>query len=249
MINALIVEDEEASKEYLEKLLENSKIEIKLIGGVSSIESTIKWLNHHQKPDIIFMDIHLTDGNSLDIFERINIKVPVIFVTAYDQYAVRAFKTSGIDYLIKPISPHDLKLSLNKFLKNKLTYYHDYSYELNELIYKSKEYKERFLVTEGNQFIPIKTIDIAYFFIMHKVVLVRMFNGKSYMINFSLGQIEELVSPHIFIRVNRSILANINSIGSLIKKDSDYYISLIPFHEKGLKVSRLRYSEIKDFLS
>jgi len=249
MIKALILEDEVASKNYLIKLLNKSSVEVQVLDTLSSIESALKWFQNNVIPDIIFMDIHLSDGNSFKIFETINLKTPVVFVTAYDKYAIQAFKTTGIDYLLKPISFSDLENSFKKYFENRLIFSGDYGYNLSNLVHKPKEFKERFLVKKGNQYISIKTNEIAYFFRMDKYIFTKLFDGCSYIIKLSLNQVEEVLSPSMFIRLNRTVIANINSIESLRVENKLYKVTLTPIYKDEIRVSKERYRDVKKFLS
>ncbi len=250
MTKVLIIEDEEASSDYLVKLLSESSLIVKVLSIITSVEDSINWFSENDHPDIIFMDVQLSDGQSFEIFNNIKVLSPVIFVTAHDEYAIHAFKTTGIDYLLKPISKLDLNNSLNKYFENKLLIYNSIDKNdasLNNLTL-NKEFKERFLVKEGNQFIPIKIEDVAYFY-WSDYAFLRKFDGKSYLINHSLNQLEELIPPHLFIRINRQMIANINAIESFVKREKFYDIKLIPKFPEMVTISKESYLNLKKILS
>ena len=250
MTQILIGEDEIASSDHLVTLLEESKMPFEILNIISSVEGALKWLKDNTPPDLIFMDIHLSDGKSFEIFKSFSISSPVIFVTAYDDYAIQAFKTTGIDYLLKPIDTLDLKVALSKYLDNKLLLYGNLDQSLKYMVHKSTvpEQKERFLVKEGSEYIPIKTVDVAYFY-RSTVVFIKMFNGKSYLINYSLSQLEHLLPQHLFIRLNRQIIANVNAIESFAKRDSSYFVKLRPVCPEDMSISQESYANLKRVLS
>lgn len=246
MTRIIIIEDENASVNHLIDLLSKSNLEVKIEAVISSVADSIKWLKNNFPPDLIFMDIHLSDGKSLEIFKKHKVLSPVIFTTAYDEYAIQAFKTSGIDYLLKPIDYECLKKALITFSEKKLLLTNNQILTAN---FKKNPYKERFLVKEGKEFIPIKTEEIAYFY-RTEVVFLKLFNGKSYMTNYSLNHLEEILEPHLFLRVNRQIIANINTIKSFFKgNSSNYFLNVSPIHSEKIQISQERYYTLKNLLS
>ena len=246
MIQVLIIEDEKRSSDYLVSLLGKSNLNIKVLSIITSVFDSITWLTENDSPDLIFMDVQLSDGKSFEIFNNIKVKSPVVFVTAYDDYAIKAFKTTGIDYLLKPIKLIDLNRALAKFYENRLFIYQNmYNFpEQNSHI----EYKDRFLVKEGNQYIPVKLDDIAYFY-WSRYAFIKKFDGKSYLLNQSLSQLEEMIAPYLFIRINRQIITNVNAIESLTKKESSYVVNLIPKFSESVTISKESYTNLKKRLS
>ncbi len=247
MIKTIIIEDETLSVTHLIDLLEKSNLEIKIEAIISSVADSIKWLKNNFPPDLIFMDIHLSDGKSLEIFKEYKILSPVIFTTAYDEYAIQVFKTSGIEYLLKPIDYECLKEALITFSENKLIINNNHILTANS--FKQIEYKKRFLVKEGKEFIPVKTEEVAYFY-RTEIVFIKLFNGKSYMTNYSLNHLEKILEPHSFFRVNRQIIANVNTIKSFFKGSSgNFFLNVSPIHSEKIQISQERYYILKNLLS
>ncbi len=246
MIKTLIIEDENRSKEHLVELLKISNLEIKIEAIISSVKDSVIWLKNNLPPDLIFMDIHLSDGKSLDILKKFKIKSPIIYTTAYDEYAIKLFNTNSIDYLLKPIDLEDLKGALLLFYQNRLS---NLIPENSPSETFKTSYKKRFLVKNGKEYIPIKTEDIAYFY-RSEIVFIRLFNGKSFMTNYSLNQLEEILEPYYFIRINRKIISNINAIQGISKNNSNRYsIKLSPMHTESIYLSQERYYWLKNILS
>ncbi len=250
MLRIVIIEDEKLSVDNLKALLKKTALPFTIVAEIDSVFESVSWLKNNFLPDLIFMDIHLSDGKSLEIFKEYNITTPVIFTTAYDYYAIQVFKTSGIDYLLKPIVYEHLKDTLKSFMDKKPIYVNNQGI-INDSIFnfKKHDYKKRFLVKEGKGYIPIITDNIAYF---HRtgIVFVKLFDNVSYSLNYSLNQLEEILDPNIFIRVNRKVIANINSIQQLTKNYNDNYIAkLNPSHNEEIQISQESYTRLREFLS
>lgn len=245
MTNLLIIEDEEDASNHLISLLEDYQ-EINVLKILSSVESTIEWFNNNNHPDLILMDVQLNDGVSFEIFDEIKINCPVVFITAYDEYAIKAIKLSSIDYLLKPITKFDVSKTLIKYYTKELNAYKRVNN--NKSFDIKNAYKERFLVKEGNQHLPVKIEDIAYVY-WSDYAFIRTVDGKSFLVNYSINQIEEMLRPDLFIRINRQVLANINSIKSLSKDKSTYLIELLPKVSSKIKLSKDSYMNLKRLLS
>lgn len=210
-MNYLIIEDEKVAAVRLEEMLQELDPDCTILAKIGSVKESIKWLMLN-KADLIFLDIQLSDGLSFNIFEKISISTPVIFTTAYDQYAIKAFELNSISYLLKPIKKQELKKSLEKFEKIKTSFKIDFKSLLSTYQNDKLEYKKRFLVTIGNTLKKLEIEDIAYFYAMDKSVFSKIFNGKTLPIEYSLDALEELLDPKIFFRINRKYLVNINAI-------------------------------------
>ncbi len=251
MTTVLIIEDEKASSDHLIQLLKESKWTVSILEVLISVDESLEWLRNNEAPDLIFMDIQLSDGKSFEIFNSFKIQSPVVFVTAYDEYAIPAFKTTGIDYLLKPINNLDLDHAITKYFENKILMYNQIGQNMNALVGTTLDtgYKERFLVSEGSHLIPVNTKDIAYFY-RSEIVFLRLFDGRSYAVNQSLNNLEELLPPDIFLRINRAIVANINSIKQLVRvKPGIYAVSLQPnFHEE-IILSQEKSKVLRGYLS
>lgn len=212
----LVFEDEELVAKMLISLIKQCRPDYNLIEVIPSVETGIKWLKKNPKPDIIFMDIQLSDGSCFEIFSKIHIDTPIIFTTAYDQYAIQAFKVNSIDYLVKPIDLDELKSAIDKFEKLQPE-----SPTKNQQLYEKvmqqilKSYKQRFLVKIGEQFKYIDIEDIAYFIFDDRLVYACSKANKKIIIDYSLDQVEKLIDPDIFFRINRQFIISINCIDKI----------------------------------
>jgi DNA-binding LytR/AlgR family response regulator len=209
-MNILLVEDELPAARQLAKLLQQTRPEFRLLATLDSVESAVNWLKNSPSPELIFMDIQIADGLSFDIFRQTNIKCPVIFTTAFDHYAVQAFKVNAIDYLLKPVDPVDLQRAIEKFESQKNAPVFDYD-TLTRLI-QSENYKDRFLVKNGQHFAFVKTTDIAFFRSSDGLTQAFCVNGKKHFIDHSLEELERLLNPKEFFRINRGITLGVSSI-------------------------------------
>jgi DNA-binding LytR/AlgR family response regulator len=254
-MKVLIIEDELPAARRFRSLIEEIDPQIEILDVIDSVESAVKWLNHHQTPDIIFMDIQLADGLSFDIFEQVKIQSPVIFTTAYDEYALRAFKVNSIAYLLKPIDKDDLAESILKFkdLKNQFSQDNIHAINLENLLQSfklnQKEYKNRFLVKLGDRLIPIADDEIAYFQADEKIVLLITTENKKYAIDFSLDWLEGQLNPAKFFRINRKFIANFRAIQSIHTYfNGKLKIYLSPEIKEEVTVSREKSNEFKKWL-
>jgi len=249
MINVLIIEDEFLSAERLRKLVLDLDKSIQIIGVIESVEEAVKWFRNNNSPDLVFLDIHLADGSSFEIFDKVEINAPVIFTTAYDKYAIKAFKVDSIDYLLKPIDKVELQQAVEKYKKrqndNELS-----SKNVKELLNKiSPSYKDRFIVKSLNSIISLKTYDIAYFYSEDKLSFIKTKQGKKHVIDYSLDQLTELISPKQYFRVNRKIIINIDAIEKMEGYvNSRLLIKTIPTHTEIVIVSREKVAAFKKWL-
>ncbi|MCK4663184.1 MAG: response regulator transcription factor [Bacteroidales bacterium] len=250
-MNVLIVEDEKIAANNLEKMLLRIDKNIHIQDKIDSIENAVKWLNSNTA-DLIFLDIHLADGLCFKIFEQINIKTPVIFTTAYDQYAIKAFKVNSIDYLLKPIEINELKQSLNKFkelneIKNANLI--DYN-SLIQILNKKVEYQDRFIVRFGQKIKSIKTKDISYFYVSNENTFLCTFNNKTYSIDYSLDKLENIINPKEFFRINRQFIVSYTSIENMYSlSKSRIKIELKPKADSETIVSFSRLSDFRKWLN
>lgn len=207
----LIVEDERPAAERLQLLLHNYDPAIEITGQLESIEETVRFLETNPHPDLILLDIHLSDGHSFEIFKQISYTRPIIFVTAYDSYAMEAFRLLSIDYIMKPVTSKMLYGALNKFR----TLSKAFSPILPPEIPKSStppKYKDRFLGKVGQRLFFIRVEDIAYFEADNKIVHLVDVNGNRYVVDFKMDQLTELLDPACFFRLNRSFIVHIKAI-------------------------------------
>jgi DNA-binding LytR/AlgR family response regulator len=209
-MNVIIVEDESLAAERLVLLLAQYDPSIKVIACLESIEETVHWLNTQPHPDLLFMDIELSDGKSFEIFRRIKIDKPVIFTTAYDHYAINAFQHFSIDYILKPLTAEALAASIRKFngMSQALNVSKpDYSGWIDQLKEKSAtRYKDRFLARVGQRTFIIQIDEISYFYADNKTVYLVDKTGNKFIINYSIEKLESMLDPYYFFRVNRQII-------------------------------------------
>lgn len=211
MIKIAIIEDEAIAVRNLLRLLSGIPFEFRVVAKIESVTDAIAILPELEI-DLIFMDIHLTDGNAFQIFQSIKITSPIIFTTAFDQYTLKAFKQNSVDYLLKPIDKTELKQAVQKFnnlfLSQQKTPDTDYQ-SLVKLLTTNNHYKKRFLVQIGKKMRPLEIKEIAYFFVKDKTTYLRTLENKTYLIDYSLSELEKQLDPDIFYRINRQyIIAN-----------------------------------------
>jgi len=249
-MKVVIVEDEPLAAEKLERYLQKYSGNIEVLDTFTSLEGAIPWIERHQETvDLFFMDVQLTDGLSFEIFSKIPIKKPVIFTTAFDEFAIDAFKVNSIDYLLKPITFTDLSRALKKLKSMKEQF--SQGRELAPLVQQlgKKSYKDRFLVRIGNHIHSIPGTSISYFFAEGRDVYLRSTNGKKYLIEYTLESLEELLDPKQFLRVNRSYIVHINSVKDVIVyANRRLKLTLDPKTENELIVSREKVAKFKQWL-
>ena len=205
-----IIEDEEAAARRLQKLIRECEPAAEIAGTADGIESAVHWLQTHPRPDLIFMDIHLSDGSAFEIFARVQVDSPVIFFTAYDQYAIQAFKHNTVDYLLKPVKIDELKPALEKYRRMNAAAPPDYR-ELAELLHPNKAAR-RFLIRTGHNMKVIDAADAAYFFSRDKITFLVAKAGKRYPVDFPLDKLEEMLDPAQFFRINRQFIISVAAI-------------------------------------
>jgi|APTNR8051073442_1049403.scaffolds.fasta_scaffold31623_1 two-component system LytT family response regulator len=219
-MNIVVVEDEPLNVKSLRKLIKQIKPDAEVINELDTVAASVDWFKTHPQPDLLFMDIQLADGISFDIFKEVEITAPIIFTTAYDKYAIHAFKVNSIDYLLKPI---ELEALQNAF--EKLQRLHASTNILNEQLHRflqsirnpEKQYNERFLVHDKGGMAPIPAHDVAYFVKESIIYLVTNSNQKLVTDYHTLDELEEIVNPTQFIRANRQILLHKNQVASYKK--------------------------------
>jgi len=255
-LKVLIIEDEPFAQQELKRLLNNIQRDIEIIACIDSVEDSIEWFSQNPNPDLVFMDIQLSDGLSFEIFKSAKINAPVIFTTAFDEYAIRAFKVNSIDYLLKPIEPEGLLAALDKFDQMK-SQFAGHKPELNSLqlenvlsaLRPKTDYKSRFITKVGDQIKYIKTEDIAYFFADDNIVFLVTENQGKYIVDYALNQLEVYLDPKHFFRLNRTYYVNIKSIAKVHKFfNSRLKIELKPASDDDILVSRVKVSEFLNWL-
>lgn len=251
-MNVLIIEDEAPAARRLQNLVLEIDPAIKVVGSTDSIASSVKWLETNAVPDLIFMDIQLGDGLSFEIFERVAIKAPIIFTTAYDEYALKAFKVNSIDYILKPVDKPELQSALLKFktlirTENVSKSIMDNIGQVVEML--SKKYKERFVVKVGEHLRTIEVKDIAYFVSQDKVTFCVTSDNRNHIIDFTLEHLQEMIDPQVFFRINRKYLVGAKSIIDIISySNSRLRLVLRGSQDNDVIVARERVGEFKTWL-
>lgn len=213
-MNVLIIEDESLAADKLEHMLKELDQDINILAKLGSIKESAKWLFQHTA-DLIFLDIQLSDGISFSIFEQITINTPVIFTTAFDQYAIKAFQINSISYLLKPIRKSDLAESLKKYKTLKSAFSIDFEMLLANIQGREPDYKKRFLLQIGEKIKKIEVSEIAYFYVLDKGVYLRTDQGNSYSVEYTLEKLETILNPSFFFRINRKYMINMDSISNM----------------------------------
>jgi DNA-binding LytR/AlgR family response regulator len=250
LIKTVIIEDEKYAAIYLQNLLEEVAPDVSVIGRLESVAEAVKKLPALD-PDLVLADIQLDDDLSFSIFEKTNWKKPVIFVTAYDSYAIRAFKVNGIDYLLKPCDEEELRMALDKFRNSGNLFNVNLQETIKLLSNRSlQEYKERFAVTIGSRILSIPVSDVAYFYFANRVTYLVKTDGQKYPYTESLDSIYHSLNPSLFFRVNRSFIIQHKAIDKIESHAGrSISLSLKPIPPEGMiTVSKDRITEFKYWL-
>lgn len=252
-MNVLIVEDEPEAAARLSKLLKELRQDVHIVASIDSVRSTVKWINENPSPDLVFMDIQLADGLSFEIFEKADIKVPVIFTTAYNEYALKAFKVNSIDYILKPLDKDEVAAAFRKYenLTGQQTHLRDKMIESIGAAMQmlTKRYKERFVTKVGEHLRSIEITDILYFYSLEKTTFAVTTDARKHVLDFTLDQLEALVDPTRFFRINRKYIVSVTSIKDMIShSNSRLKLLLKSSDDDDVIVARERVQEFKDWL-
>lgn len=252
MQNVLIIEDEELAANRLKGIIESEYTNFNVLDICDSVESSVSFLEKNTAPDLIFMDIQLADGLSFSIFDEVEVTSPIIFITAYEEYAIRAFKVNSVDYLLKPINLDDFKFAIEKFqnINSKPQPTIDKSVvDSIKMALSSSEYKQRFMVKVGQHLKSVPTKSILYFYSMQKGTFFYTNESKNYTIDFTLDTIKGMVSPTDYFRVNRSHFVSHAAIKDIvIYSNSRLKLTLEGWEGKDVIVSREKVNEFKYWL-
>jgi DNA-binding LytR/AlgR family response regulator len=248
----LIIEDEEPAYKRLQKMLKELEPDHTLLDQIVSVSSAVKWFKQNEAPDLIISDIQLSDGVSFEIFKQVDIKCPVIFTTAYDQYAIEAFKVNSIDYLLKPVKKDELEKAVAKFkalTPATATPAIDINKLLQSLQPTGTDYKKRFVVRYGEH---IKTIDIeevVYFYTEDKATFLCTKDARRFVVDFNLDTLDSILDPKVFFRINRQYIISIHSIAEMFAySKSRVLIKLNPASKHETIVSTERSADFKLWL-
>ncbi|HBC79403.1 MAG TPA: DNA-binding response regulator [Bacteroidales bacterium] len=247
----LIIEDERRTADLIARFIKQYNNSFSVIGVIDSVEKGVNWFIHKtEMPDLILADIQLTDGSSFDLFDQVNLELPVIFITAYNEFALNAFRLNSIDYLLKPFNFSDLKKAFDKFIKTKDAYLRANLTEYNQIISTGhKPFKRRFLVRSGIHYKYLSTDEIAYFFAEEGLVFARLLKGGRSIVENNITELNGVLDPEQFFQVNRNTIASIKAIN----KFSGYFnrrliLQLLPDNYEVI-VSRERVHVFKEWLN
>jgi DNA-binding LytR/AlgR family response regulator len=250
MIDVLIIEDEITAARRIAKLLEETDPEINILENLQSIESAVSWFQKNNAPDLIILDIQLADGISFEIFKQVKVESFIIFTTAYDEYAIRAFELNSIDYLLKPVDRKKLEQSIIKFRKlNSGSTNFNVESLLQYLSLQKKEYKKRFMVNAGEKLKSIDTENIAFFYSSEKFTFLCSKDDRHYALENSLDKLENILDPGRFFRINRQYLVSLDSLDKIyILSKSRIKVELKPEVKDNIYVSKGKTHEFRVWL-
>jgi len=250
-MKVLIIEDEKPSARRLQRMLDT--IDVNTEDMLHSVEESIEWFKNNAHPDLIFLDIQLSDGLSFEIFEEIDIKSAIIFTTAFDEYALQAFKLNSIDYLLKPIDEEELEIAVKKF-KERVPKQNPVTLDFNDIKNLlvnpiEREYKKRFSIKVGQHLKLINIDEIECFYSENKGTYLHTSEGRNYLLDTTLEQLESELEPHTFFRINRKFFVNINAIKDMVSyTNSRLQIKLHSFKDQDVIVARERVKDFKNWL-
>ncbi len=244
----LIVEDETAAARNLVKIVHEIDHTIEIAGQTESVQQTVLWLQHHPAPDLILMDIHLSDGSAFNIFGSVTVETPIVFTTAYDEYAIDAFRVNSIDYLLKPIEPNEVKRALDKFKRLNSRDRLHYATGLSRLIPTGK-FPEKILITQNDKLIPVPVKEIACFYNTCEKTTVFLKDGRSYPYNRALDPIMQSLNPADFYRANKQFIIAKEYVKDLtVWFDSRLLITLSVEPPEKIYVSKNRAAAFKQWI-
>lgn len=250
MIYVLILEDEEPAVKRLKKLLSETVEETEVVAVLDSISAAKEWLQENKQPDLMLVDIHLADGISFELFKQVEVTCPIIFTTAYDEYALQAFKLNSVDYLLKPVKKDELQQALNKYTKLNPKQ----ALNIDQLLQAVSQspgdrYRQRFIIRYGEHIKTVETKDAAYFYTEARANFLITNDGKRYVIDFNLDQLEQMLNPDVFFRINRQFIISIGSIDEMTTwTKGRVMIKLKPASKIETIVSTERSPEFKKWL-
>jgi len=244
-MNIIVIEDEKPAARLLKRRIE--KLGYQVNEMLHSVEKSINWLENNPHPDLIFLDIQLSDGISFQIFDAIEVQSAIIFTTAYDEYVLKAFKLNSVDYLLKPVDEDELAFAIEKFEKQREIKFN--LSEIKNLFDHNKSYKERFTTKIGQSIKMISTDDVEIFYSENKATYALTKEGKNYLLDYTLDKIEELINPKYFFRINRGQIIKIDAIKEIsVYSNSRLKIILNHFSAEECIISREKVNDFKNWL-
>lgn len=247
-MKVLIVEDEQLAQEELVRLISKNFPQMIIVEIIDSVKKSVDWLLNNSA-DLIFMDIHLSDGISFDIFNYLEVRIPIIFITAYERYAIQAFEVNGVGYLLKPIDEQKLISAVDRFEKNKQFTNYNMSELLNQLRNPGNVYKSRIAIKLGDKLSFVNIVDVAYFYVEDRLTFLMQKNGKRHIVDYKIETLESMLDPMNFFRLTRGCIASISSIDKVSKYfNSRLKVILNPMFEKEVLISRIKVQEFVNWL-
>lgn len=245
----LLIEDERPAANRLVKLLTPHFPEAEFPENLDTVSKAVRWFGENPAPDLIFCDIQLADGISFEIFEKVKVTTPVIFTTAFDQYAIRAFQVNAIDYLLKPIDPAELARAVDKFKSRQVKPILDLELLKGLLQPEKKSFKNRFLVRFGEKIQSVAVEEIAFFFSEERVTFLQTFAGKKYVLDSTLEQVESQVDSVLFFRLNRKYLTKVDAVDEVLTySNSRLKVKLKNCPDHDILISREKVGDFKEWL-
>jgi len=250
-MNILIIEDEPEAAARLSSILKEIRPGVQIVGSLDSVKSVVKWVNENPLPDLFFMDIQLADGLSFEIFEKVDIKAPVIFTTAYNEYALKAFKVNSIDYILKPLDKDEVNAAFRKY--ENLTGQGPSRERMMESIESAmqmltRKYKERFVIKVGEHLKSVEVSEVMFFYSLEKTTFAQA-GDRKHILDYTLDQLEGLLDPAKFFRINRKYIVSVSSIKDMISHtNSRLKLILRSCDDDDVIVSRERVQEFRDWL-
>lgn len=251
-MKVLIIEDEPQAVERLVTLINRLHPIAEIVGKLDSVKASVAWLKKNHEADLALMDIQLGDGLSFDIFQQAEVNMPVIFVTAYDEYALKAFKVNSIDYILKPVDEAELSRAFEKFesMKSKFLNPNQMLNSIQQAMQMlTKKYKERFVVKVGEHLRSIETREVLFFNSMDKATFCFTDDGRKHVLDFTLDQLEQVLDPAMFFRINRKYIVSVDSIHDMISHvNSRLKLVLKKCNDSDVVVARERVQAFKEWL-
>lgn len=252
-MKVLLVEDEPQAAQRLEKLVKAIVPGVVILAKIDTVKNAVEWLKSNPSPDLILMDIQLADGISFSIFDQCEVKSPVIFTTAYDEYALKAFKVNSIDYILKPVDEDELRTAIRKFeaLTGSKNSAPDKMLESIGIAMQmlTKKYKERFVIKVGEHLKSVEVNEILFFFSLEKTTFAQTKDGRKHILDFTIEQLDGLINPERFFRINRKYLVAADAIQDMISyTNSRLKLVLKTSDDNDVIVARERVQEFKDWL-
>jgi two-component system LytT family response regulator len=253
-MKVLIIEDEFLAALQLRTMVQECDPDITVVATLDSVESAVQWFRNNPLPDLLLADIELSDGQSFSIFEQVEVKCPVIFTTAYDEFALQAFKVHSIDYLLKPINEDALRKSLEKFYAFKKLYGTTTTgIDLASLVSLLRDealpahiYRDRFLLKQGTRLVPVEVKEIAYFYTRDRITFVKTWDNRSLVVDYHLDELEKMLDPKLFYRANRQVIISPKSVNKIhIHFHNRLKLELTPLIDDEVYISRDKAAQFK----